>query len=158
MNDKTRVGRLAENLVRSEIVERSNHRIVNLNDLRKNHPIVDLRVSDRKTGKSYDVSVKAKRGHVWPAVRGVRSRNQFMVFVDASDVRETSFYILTYSEWISTLQRIKPQRDAGSMIVNGALEWNWKEGGVLKRFRGSQICLEDISRFKSRWASLPGCR
>ncbi len=158
MDNKINLGRFCEELVRKEIIKRTNYDVVNLNDIRNNYPVVDLKVTNLKTDVSYEVSVKAKIGNIWPAVKGIRNENQFIIFVDYSENKKPSFYILSYPEWISTLKKIKPQRDKGSKIINGTLEWNWEKDGVPKKFRGSRLCPEDINEFKSCWKILPGCK
>jgi hypothetical protein len=158
MVNKENLGRFCEELVKNEIIKRTKYDVVNLNDIRNNYPVVDLKVTNFKTDVSYDVSVKAKTGDRWPAVKGIRKENQFIVFVDYSENQKAVFYILNYLEWISTLKQIKSKRTKGSKIIDGALEWNWEKDGVSNKFRGSWLFADDINEFKSCWKTLPGCK
>jgi hypothetical protein len=78
--------------------------------------------------------------------------------VEYIENKKQNFFILNYSEWISTLKKIKPQREKGTKIVKGALEWNWEVDGVLKKRRGSWLFPEDIKEYKSCWETLPYCK
>jgi hypothetical protein len=154
--EKMALGRICEYLVQVIIEEKTGYSVSNLNDAVKNHPATDLCVIDSSKNVIYEVSIKAKNSPSWPSVRGVKNKNQYMVFVDVNHDKDPVFYILNKIQWESVLRTILPKRDAGAEIVDGTIEWNWTDKGQEKKHRGSYIKPEDISRFKDNWSVLPG--
>ena len=131
----------------------------NLNDDKKNHPTTDLIVTNPSDEGSYEVSVKAKDGRDWPSVRGIRSKNQYIVFVDVECDGDPEFYVLNQKQWGTVLSKRLPHCDQSqnASIVDGAIEWNWESSdGKSKRRRGATLTKEQISSYKDKWSVLPG--
>lgn len=156
MTSKADFGRACEDFVAYLIACKTGFSVVNLNNTKTNHPVTDLKIVGKNGKPMYEVSVKAKQGRAWPAVKGVSKSNQFMLFVDAYSAGSPVFYILTNFDWQCVLKSIKPAREAGAKIVEGALQWDWVEDGVPRRFRGSQLFSADIESFRDNWSALPG--
>jgi len=112
-------------------------------------------VTDEASGVEYEISVKAKKKSVWPAVKGIYQDNQYIVFVDIYRVEAPTFYILNNEQWQKVLRDIQSYREDGSEIIRGALEWNWIEGGKPKRFRGSLLKVKDVEKYINNWEALP---
>jgi hypothetical protein len=156
MNDKSNFGRVCEDFVAELIREKTGYDVLNLNDIKVNYPVTDLRVKDSRLEVEYEISIKAKKSPTWPAVKGIRNENQFIIFVDIYKTESPVFYILNNSNWNNVLETIMPNRDADAEIVDGALEWNWVDDGQRKKFRGSKLLASDIEQYKNNWTSLPG--
>ncbi|WP_166421920.1 hypothetical protein [Pseudoalteromonas sp. Z1A8] len=153
---KTKFGSICEDFVGELLSVKTGLDVSNLNEIKMNHPTTDLVMTDSNTGDEYEVSVKAKKGKVWPAVKGINKENQYIVFVDLYMVESPIFYVLNNAQWRIVLETIQPHRDSGAEIINGALEWNWVKDGKNKKFRGSQLNAKDISDYINNWAILPG--
>lgn len=150
MTNKINFGRVCEDFVAELISLKTGYTVSNLNDIRNNHPITDLKVTNPNDGSSFEISVKAKKGRVWPAVKGICKDNHFMVFIDIFSGVSPLFYILNNQQWQGVLRKIMPNRDEGAEIIKGALEWNWVVDGKPKKFRGSQLFPEDIFEFRDK--------
>lgn len=157
MTRKGYFGTTCEELVRERIEKLTRGKAVNLNDLHHNHPVTDLEVTT-PGGQRYQVSVKGKAKPKWPAVKGIVTNDQYIVFVDCADVGDIGFYILSCRQWQAVLERILPERDKGAKIVKGALEWRWVDKGGKKKWRGSWLLPDEIKRYKDKWSTLPGVR
>lgn len=156
MTDKINFGRVCEDFVAEIISLKTKFNVENLNDIKKNHPITDLKITNSEDGSSFEVSVKAKKSQVWPAVKGILKNNQYIIFVDIYSNQSPDFYILNNRQWQGVLKKILPNREEGAEILKGAIEWNWTENGKQKKYRGSQLLVEDISKYKDCWGSIPG--
>ena len=156
MTKKIIVGRLCEYLVKVILESKTGYAVENLNDEKINNPTTDLRVTNQSNGEKFEVSVKAKDGPTWPAVRGISSKNQYIVFVDLQTKTDPDFYVLNNRQWIAVLKKLLPNRDAGAEIVNGAIEWNWMKDGNPKKRRGSYLKVDDIASYKDAWKVIPG--
>lgn len=156
MTRKMSIGRICEYLVQTIVEYKSGYSVANLNDIKTNHPVTDLIVTDSLDELSYEISVKAKEDSSWPRVKGINKKNQYMVFVDLNTDGDPSFYILSNRQWQNVLKKILPNRKEGGEIINGAIEWNWEVDGKKKKHRGSVLKIEDIERYKDNWSVLPG--
>jgi len=156
MSEKIKFGRVCEDFVAELISLKTGYIVSNLNDIRNNHPFTDLAVSCPESDVLFEISIKAKKSPNWPAVKGISSDNQYLVFVDIYECESPSFYILNNQQWQKVLKKILPKRENGAEIINGALEWNWIEDGKAKRFRGSRLLPTDIAEFKDNWKVIPG--
>jgi hypothetical protein len=154
MTSKINFGRICEDFVAELVAEKTGFDVTNLNDVKVNHPTTDLLVKDPKSNKQYEISIKAKKSASWPAVRGVKADNQFIIFVDIYKNESPSFYILSNKDWQDVLHSILPKRDAGAEIVSGAIEWNWVADGKKKKFRGSKLSVSDIESYINNWSIL----
>jgi len=149
-------GRENEDFVQRIIECKTGYAVNNLNDVIKNHPITDLRVSSENV--AYEVSIKAKNSPTWTSVRGVQSTDQYIVFVDVKH-DDRVFYILNQRQWKDVLIKILPDRSKkypGAEIIDGAIEWNWIVDNQPKKRRGSYLKPEEISLYKDNWSVLPG--
>lgn len=155
MATKSTFGKACECLVQEIIQSKTGFSVVNLNEERANHATTDLVVSSSKGDVRYEVSVKAKDGKVWPSVRGIGRKGQYIIFVDFYNRTYPDFYVLSYAQWNGVLRKILPYRDKGAEIVNGAIEWNWMKSGKMTKRRGSLLRPEDVAMFKGKWISLP---
>ncbi|RRS08698.1 hypothetical protein EAG18_10915 [Pseudoalteromonas sp. J010] len=153
--NKSDFGRVCEDFVGELIKSKTQLEVINLNDRKVNHPKTDLAVINLKSGEEYQVSVKAKKGNVWPAVKGIDNDDHFIIFVDIYRLETPAFYVLSNHQWQSVLKNILPEREGGAEIKDGALEWNWEENGKAKKYRGSQLRVEDISDYVNNWSVLP---
>lgn len=156
MTSKSQIGRLCEYLVKEIVERKTGFTVTNANDEATNYPVIDLVVFDSATGNEYTISVKAKTGSMWPSVKGIQKKGQYIIFVSVEASADPCFYILTKRQWDSALRRMLPNRQAGATIVNGAIEWNWKVRGKNQKRRGSFVLPEDIKRHKNKWHALPG--
>ena len=109
------------------------------------------------------MSVKAKYGPSWPAVHGIKSENQYIVFVDLQPDVDPTFYVLNHPQWTEVLKEILPNRKAiypGAKIVDGAIEFHWTDdNGMPKKRRGSALGVNEIPlEYKNAWAVLPGAK
>lgn len=157
MKDNINFGRICEDFVAELISLKTGYLVSNLNDIKINHPITDLTVTDPISNTSFEISVKAKKSPHWPAVKGINKNNHYIVFVDIYDHSPT-FYILNNQQWQYVLRKILPERENGAEITKGALEWNWVKDGKPKKFRGSKLFPNDILEFKDNWKIIPGNR
>lgn len=158
MKDKGDLGRACEDLVAQHITRKTGFAVTNLNDEKNNHPATDLRITGPNDELTYEVSVKAKKTPVWPAVKGISNKRHYMVFVDVRTDEAPQFYVLSNNDWQNVLKKILGKRDPGAEIIKGALEWNWKSEGKQKKYRGSMLRPTDIKKFKNKWSTLPGIR
>ena len=155
MATKSSFGKACECLVHEIITAKTGFSVENLNDTKVNHPVTDLIVKSLNGEVIYEVSVKAKDGHEWPSVKGIKNKDQYMVFVDFEERVYPEFYVLNYRQWNNVLKKILPKREKGAEIVDGAIEWNWLEGGKKKKRRGSLLRSEEIAIYRGKWSSLP---
>jgi len=156
MTDKVNLGRLCEYLVKVIVEAKSGWVVENINDQNKNHPRTDLVVHNPYTGKKYEISVKAKQGKAWPRVKGIAKSNEYIVFASLSPDADPEFFVLNNRQWSAFLKRILPTRESGAEIVSGSIEWNWEKDGKKKRFRGTAIKKEELSKFRDNWSVIPG--
>ena len=156
MTEKMNLGRLCEYLVKVIVEAKSGWDVGNINDEKKNHPRTDLVVRNRETGEQYEISVKAKQGTKWPAVKGIAKSNEYIVFASLSPDADPEFFVLTNRQWGALLKRLLPTREAGGKIIDGAIVWRWTDDGKNKSFKGTAISKEEIAKYQDNWAVLPG--
>lgn len=156
VNEKINLGRLCEYLVKVVVESKSGWSVKNINDEKRNHPRTDLIVRNQQTGEQYEISVKAKQGKKWPAVKGIANSNEYIIFVSLTPNSDPEFFILTNRQWGGLLKRLLPTRDPGAEIIGGSIQWSWIEDGKKKSFKGTAISREEISKYRDRWTVLPG--
>lgn len=144
-----------KSLVQEIIRSKTGYIVRNLNDLRANNPITDLKVSSEDDSVLYEVSVKAKDSPEWPQVKGIMKKQQYIVFVDFYERTEPDFYVLTQRQWNNVLLKILPTRK-GAEIKDGAIVWIGEKNGKRTTSRASLLRVEEISRYKNNWSALPG--
>lgn len=77
---KSTFGKVCEDFVGELLAIKTGLAVLNLNEIKMNHPTTDLIVVDSSSGIEYEVSVKAKKGNFWPAVRGVSKKKSVYDF------------------------------------------------------------------------------
>jgi hypothetical protein len=156
LTEKMNLGRLCEYLVKVIVEAKSGWDVCNINDKKKNHLRTDLVVHNRETGEQYEISVKAKQGATWPAVKGIAKSNEYIVFASLAPDADPEFFVLTNRQWGALLRRLLPTREAGGEIIDGAIVWRWIVDGKNKSFKGTAISKEEIAKYQDKWAVLPG--
>ena len=156
MTDKMNLGRLCEYLVKVIVETKSGWYVENINDKDKNHPRTDLLVQNSETNEKYEISVKSKRGNVWPSVKGIDRSNEYIVFASLTHDADPEFFILTNRQWQGLLRRLLPTRYLGGEIIDGAIVWNWEVNGKRKSRKGSAISREELNKYINNWGVLPG--
>lgn len=158
MTTKMIMGRLCEYLVKVIVENKSGWEVDNINDEKKNHPRTDLVVRNQKNGEQYEISVKAKQGKEWPAVKGVAKSHEYIIFVSLTPDADPEFFVLTNLQWSALLKSLLPTRKPGGEVIDGAIVWRWKNDGKNKCFRGTAIRKYEIEEYQDKWEVLPGIK
>ena len=96
MTGKINFGRVCEDFVAEIISLKTKFDVENLNDIKQNHPVTDLKITNSEDGSFFEVSVKAKKSRAWPAVKGISHNSQYIIFVDIYSNPSPDFYILNH--------------------------------------------------------------
>ncbi|WP_448383527.1 hypothetical protein [Desulfosoma sp.] len=155
-DNKMKLGRYCEDLVKEIVEKKSGWVVENINDSCQNHPVTDLIVRNPETGKEYEISVKSTQTNVWPRVRGITKSNEYLVFVSVTPEADPEFFVLNNRQWLAFLKKILPTRDPGGKIVEGTIVWVWGTKENKKSFRGTQIKKEELKKYRNKWSTLPG--
>ncbi len=136
--DKELTNLAGEYVVASELCRRGHYAQLTLG----NHKKADLMVVSGR--EFFNVSVKAKKGRVWPGVKGIWEPNDILVFVDfkgkSDDVRP-DFYIVGVTQWKAIVKNIQKTRGGTSTIdKENTLCWGSRKGCLIKE--------EDVTAYK----------
>lgn len=150
------LGLAGEYAVAAELCRRGAYCQLTFGNKKKTDLLVD-------TGKDKDglfrVSVKAKRGRVWPKISGIWQSGDLIVFVDYSgkeinkdDFLPPDFYVLDVHAWKSVVASIQKKNNDSRAKIDSENTLYWPvSGSGEKGWKGCSVLVEDVCNYKNAW-------
>ena len=142
--DRSNLSLAGEYAVASEICRRGIYAQITLGNLKR----TDLLIFNSETEKMIRVEVKSKKKNVWPAVKGMKDENCFLILVDFSKKELTErpdFYIVDSQDWKDYLDEfIIPDKKFKELKEEHIPVWQ-------DNFKGAAIKPTQVEKYKEKW-------